>query len=96
MVSGISTGAHAAYGWNPGTVHSAASNLASQLATETTSRIAKSQVFNEQTQKAMAGYLVDKRIGRFMTSNRQSLRDAKLHLAREWASLGVPDNPGKS
>ena len=43
-VSSISTGAHAAYGWNPGIVHSAAAALASQLATETTSRIAKSQV----------------------------------------------------
>lgn len=55
-----------------------------------------SAVFNEQTQKAMAGYLVDRRIGKFMTGNRQSLRDAKLRLAQEWASLGVPDNPGKS
>lgn len=55
-----------------------------------------SAVFNEQTQKAMAGYLVDRRIGKFMSSNSQSLRDAKLRLAQEWASLGVPDNPGKS
>lgn len=42
--SSVSTGAHAAYGWNAGTVHSAASTLASRVATDTTTRIAKSQV----------------------------------------------------
>lgn len=41
---GAINGAHAAYGWNPATVHSASSDLASKLAGETTSRIAKSQV----------------------------------------------------
>lgn len=35
---------HAAYGWNPASVHAAASTLAGKLAGESTSRIAKSQV----------------------------------------------------
>lgn len=42
--AGISTGAHAAYGWNPAVVHSTSSNLASQIATQATTRIAKSQI----------------------------------------------------
>lgn len=44
MGVGVSTNTYAAYGWNPGTVHSASSNLASKLASETTNRIAKSQI----------------------------------------------------
>lgn len=57
----------------------------------------KSAIFNEETQKRLAGYLVDQRIGEFMKGNRaKTLDGAKLALAKEWASLGIPGHPGTS